>query len=196
LLQDAQIFLETARGLLGGSASRRKGSRRGVAGVPVKFIRFILIDLAMMLLAPGNAEAMTLAHGAHFKSAGKAVGSLMPISGSEPVFSSGLSGHFERQTSQAAQFGHSAEAPARAEQAENLALMDRRFASHWQAYWAASERHDLRSAEMLKKPLIVTQICSPPPHLMPSHEQRRRAGAAQAGLSEAWPSSLLQRLCS
>ncbi|RXH03412.1 hypothetical protein [Bradyrhizobium vignae] len=105
----------------------------------MKFIQFILIDLAFMLLAPENAEAMTVAHGANFKSAGKTVGSVMRISGSEPVFSSGLSRHFERQTSQAAQFGHSAEARARAKRAENLALMDRRFASHWQAYWAASE---------------------------------------------------------
>lgn len=162
----------------------------------MRFIRFILIDLALMPLTPKNAEAMTVAPGANFKSASKAVGSLMRISGPEPVFSSGLSRHLHRQTSQGAQFGHSAKAPGPPKQAENLALRDRRFATHWQGHWAASDCHDRRGAEMLKKPLILTQICSPPPQLLPSGEQRRRAGAAQAGLSEAWRSSLSQRLCS
>lgn len=195
LPQDAQIFLETARGLLGRdqSVAAKEGARG--AGVSMRFIRFILIDLALMLVAPENAEAMTVAPGANFKSARKAVGCLMRISGPEPVFSSGLSRHLYRQTSRAAQFGHSAKASGPAKQAENLALRERRFASHWQAHWAASDCHDPRGAEMLRKPLILTQICSPPPQLMPSGEQRRRAGAAPAGLSKARRSSLLQ-LCS
>ncbi|WP_018319587.1 hypothetical protein [Bradyrhizobium sp. WSM2793] len=95
----------------------------------MRLIRFILIDLALMLLAPENAEAM--ATGANFKSATRAVGSLMRISGSEPVFSAGVSRHLYRQTSQAAPFGHSAEALGPAKQAENLVLLERRFASHW-----------------------------------------------------------------
>ncbi|WP_092302647.1 hypothetical protein [Bradyrhizobium sp. Ghvi] len=159
----------------------------------MKFIRFILIDLALMLLAPENAEAMIMAPSANLKSTTKAVGSLMRISGSERLFSSR---HLDHQISRAAQLAHSAEAVGAAKQAENLALLDRRFASHWQAHRAASDCHDPRGAEILKKPLILTQICSPPSHLMPSCEQRSRARAAQAGLSEAWPSSLLQRLCS
>ncbi|WP_271606472.1 MULTISPECIES: hypothetical protein [unclassified Bradyrhizobium] len=196
LPQDAQKFLETARGLLGWeSTSRRQG--RSAGSRSFNEIYPIHPDRSGFdVLAPENAEAMTVAPGANFKSASKAVGSLMRISGSEPVFGSGLSRHFYRQTSQAAQFGHSAEAAGPAKQAENLALRDSRFASHWQAHWAASDCHDRRRAEMLKKPLILTQICSPPPQLMPSGEQRRRAGAAPAGLSEAWRSSLLQRLCS
>lgn len=162
----------------------------------MRLIRFILIDLALMLLAPENAEAMTMATGANSKSATKAVGSLTRISGSEPVFSSGVSRHVYRQTSQAAPSGHSAEALRPEEQAQNLALLDGRFASHWQAHWAASDCQDPRGAGILNKPLVLTPICSPPPHLMPSREQRRRSGAAQTGLSEAWPSSALQRLCS
>lgn len=110
----------------------------------MRLIRFILIDLALMLLAPENAEAM--ATGANFKSATKALGSLMRISGSEPVFSSGVSRHVYRQTSQAARFGHSAEALGPAKQAENLPLLDRHFASHWQAHWAASDCHNPRGA--------------------------------------------------
>ncbi|MBB4258155.1 hypothetical protein [Bradyrhizobium sp. CIR3A] len=86
----------------------------------MKLIRFILIDLALMLLAPENAEPM--ATGANFKSATRAVGSLMRISGSEPIFSAGVSRHLYRQTSQAAPFGHSAEALGPAKQAENLVL--------------------------------------------------------------------------
>ncbi|NYG45193.1 hypothetical protein GGD67_002651 [Bradyrhizobium sp. IAR9] len=85
----------------------------------MRLIRFILIDLALMLLAPENAEAMTMATGANFKSATKAVGSLMRISGSEPVFSSGVSRHVYRQSSQAAPFGHSAESLRPEEQAQN-----------------------------------------------------------------------------
>ncbi|UQR65006.1 hypothetical protein LRP30_06985 [Bradyrhizobium sp. C-145] len=162
----------------------------------MRLIRFILIDLALMLLAPENAESMTMATGANFKSATKAGGSLMRISGSEPVFSAGVSRHLYRQTSQAAPFGHSAEALGSAKQDENLALLERRFASHWQAHRAACDCHDARDAEMLNKPLVLTPICSPPPHLMPSREQRRGARAAQTGLSEAWRSSPLQQLCS
>ncbi|WP_407114866.1 hypothetical protein [Bradyrhizobium sp. LMG 9283] len=163
----------------------------------MRLIRFILIDLALMLLAPENARAMPMATSANFKSATKAVGSLMLISDTEPVFSSGVSRHLHGQTSQAAPFGHSAEALGPANQAETLALLERRFASHWQAHRAApSDCHDPRGAEMLNKPLVLTPICSPPTHLMPSREQRRCAGAAQTGLSHASPSSPLQRLCS
>ncbi|MDA9465024.1 hypothetical protein [Bradyrhizobium sp. CCBAU 53415] len=108
----------------------------------MRLIRLILIDLALMLLAPENAEAMTMATGANFKSATNAMGSLMRISGPEPVFSSGVSRHLYRQTSQAAPFGPSAEALGSAKQAENLALLEGAL-SHWQAHRAASDCHDL-----------------------------------------------------
>ncbi|WP_271566380.1 hypothetical protein [Bradyrhizobium sp. CCBAU 11386] len=162
----------------------------------MRLIRFILIDLALMLLAPENAEAMTMATSANFKSASKAAGSLMRISGPEPVFSSGVSRHLYRNTSQATPFEHSAEPLGPAKQAENLALLKRRFASHWQAHRAAFDCHDPRGAKMLNKPPVLTPICSSPSHLMPSREQRRRAGAERTELSETWPSSSLQRLCS
>ncbi|MVT73680.1 hypothetical protein [Bradyrhizobium cajani] len=183
--QDAQIFFETARGLLGmDQPFPAKEGARG-AGVSMRFIRFILIDLALMLLAPENAEAMTVASGANVKSSSKAVGSLMRTFGS--VFSSGLSRHLYRQTSQVSRFGPSTEGAGQAKQAEYSALRDRRFASHWQARWEASDCHDPHGAEMLKKRLILTQICSPPPQLVPSGEQRCR---------ERHRLDYLQRLCS
>lgn len=50
----------------------------------MRLIRFMLIDLALMLVVPESAEA-TISYWADFKSAREAVGSLMPISGRGPV---------------------------------------------------------------------------------------------------------------
>lgn len=129
----------------------------------MRLIRFILIDLALMLLAPENAGATTMATGASFKSATNAVGRLMWISGPLPVLNSGVSRRLYRQTSQAAPFGHSAETLGSAKQAENAL-------SHCQAHRAASDCHDPRGWEMPKKPLVLTPFCSSPPHLMPSRD--------------------------
>ncbi|SCB31404.1 hypothetical protein GA0061098_1005285 [Bradyrhizobium shewense] len=46
-------------------------------------IRYILIDLALTLLGPENAHAITIARGGNFKSATKATGSLIGIPGPE-----------------------------------------------------------------------------------------------------------------
>jgi len=76
----------------------------------MRFIRFILIDLALMLLAPESAKANIVATDANFKSARKAVGSVMPNSGPEPVSGSGVLRQLHCQAFQAAPFQHSLEA--------------------------------------------------------------------------------------
>ncbi|MHC2278173.1 hypothetical protein ACVME8_004784 [Bradyrhizobium diazoefficiens] len=91
----------------------------------MRLIRFMLIDLALMLVAPESAEA-TISYWADFKSAREAVGSLMPISGRGPVFSFGVSRHLCRPTSQAAPFEHSPEGLGPAKQTKDLALLERR----------------------------------------------------------------------
>ncbi|GAB9116900.1 hypothetical protein ABIF65_010396 [Bradyrhizobium japonicum] len=78
----------------------------------MRLIRFMLIDLALMLVAPESAEA-TISYWADFKSAREAVGSLMPISGRGPVFSFGVSRHLCPPTSQAAPFNIHQKASAR-----------------------------------------------------------------------------------
>ncbi|MGY3487742.1 hypothetical protein ACVW1C_005625 [Bradyrhizobium sp. USDA 4011] len=68
----------------------------------MRLIRLILIDLTLMLLAPGSAEATILGAGVAFTSATKAVASWEGISAAEPILSSGASRQPSRQTSQAA----------------------------------------------------------------------------------------------
>lgn len=79
----------------------------------MKLIRFIMIDLALMLLAPESAKATIVATDANFESAREAVGSVMPSSGPEPVFGSGVIGQLYRQASQAALFEHALGPPSR-----------------------------------------------------------------------------------
>lgn len=74
----------------------------------MKLIRFIMIDLALMLLAPESAKATIVATDANFESAREAVGSVMPSSGPEPVI-----GQLYRQASQAALFEHALGPPSR-----------------------------------------------------------------------------------
>jgi len=76
----------------------------------MRFIRFILIDLALMLLAPESAKATTVASDANFKSAREAVGSVMSSSDPDRVFGSGVIRQLYCQASQAALFEHSSEA--------------------------------------------------------------------------------------
>lgn len=76
----------------------------------MRLIRFILIDLALVLLAPESATATIMATRAHFKTAPEAVGYLRPTLYPEPVSSPDVIRHLYRHTSQAAPFEHSAEA--------------------------------------------------------------------------------------
>ncbi|WP_235999924.1 hypothetical protein [Bradyrhizobium uaiense] len=129
----------------------------------MRLIRLILIDLTLMLLAPGSAEATIWGAGVAFTSATKTMASWEGISAAEPILSSGASRQPSRQTSQAAPIqlatntlGH----PAKP--AEHSTMLE--LGSPCVIGKRAGQRpiaSIIDGSEILNKPLIVTpSICN------------------------------------
>ncbi|WP_229180131.1 hypothetical protein [Bradyrhizobium ivorense] len=122
----------------------------------------ILIDVALMLLAPEVAEAVNMGAGSHFTLATEAVPRFEPISGLEAVLSSSENRRRSRQTTQAASF-QPADNLRPTKLAENSAMLEWRFAC------VIGKRAGQRplatiieGPEMLNKPLVLTpSICNP-----------------------------------
>ncbi|UVO35917.1 hypothetical protein KUL72_32245 [Bradyrhizobium arachidis] len=134
----------------------------------------MLIDLALMLVAPESAEA-TISYWADFKSAREAVGSLMPISGRGPVFSFGVSRHLYRPIS--TPFEHSAEGLGPAKQTKDLALLERRRLPLKVSAPASVRLPRSTGVDLLNKAPDLKPLCTPLSHFIPSRERQRLAGA-------------------
>ncbi|WP_461345069.1 hypothetical protein [Bradyrhizobium sp. USDA 4451] len=120
-----------------------------------------MIDLTLMLLAPGNAEATIRATGAAFTSANKTVASLERISAAKPILSSGASRQPSRSTTQAALFQLAMNTLGPAKPAERSTMLE--LGSPCVIGKRAGQRPIatiIDSSEMLNKPLILTpSIC-------------------------------------
>ncbi|WP_456709113.1 MULTISPECIES: hypothetical protein [Bradyrhizobium] len=121
----------------------------------------ILIDLTLMLLAPGNAEATIRATGAASRSATNTVASLERISAAEPILSSGASRQPSHSTTQAALFQLAMNTLGPARPAERSTMLE--LGSPCVIGKRAGQRPIatiIDSSEMLNKPLILTpSIC-------------------------------------
>ncbi|MGY3582743.1 hypothetical protein ACVIGB_008191 [Bradyrhizobium sp. USDA 4341] len=128
----------------------------------MRLIRLILIDLTLMLLVPGNAEATIRGAGATFTSATKTVASLERISAPELILSSGASRQPSCQTSQAAQFQLATNTLAPAKPAEHSTMLE--LGPPCVIGKRAGQRPIATindGPEMLNKPLVVTpSICN------------------------------------
>ena len=143
---------------------RRKLSWRSIFRAPIRFIRLILFDLALMLLAPDVAEAMNEGTGAHFILVTKALATFKPIAGPEAASSSGGSRHLYSQTTQALPV-QPADNRRPAKPPEDSAVLDSRLACV--IGMRARQRSIatiLNGAETLKMPAVVTpSICNAAP---------------------------------
>ncbi|WP_246787981.1 hypothetical protein [Bradyrhizobium sp. CCBAU 53421] len=127
----------------------------------MRFIRLILFDLALMLLAPDVAEAMNVGTAALFILVTEAVAPFKPIAGPEAASSSGDSRHLYSQTTQALPV-QPADNRRPAKLAEDSATLDSRLACV--IGMRARQRSIatiLNGTETLKVPAVATpSICN------------------------------------
>ncbi|MGY4229947.1 hypothetical protein ACVMIH_007308 [Bradyrhizobium sp. USDA 4503] len=170
---------------------QRAAAKKAVAADPeskMRLIRLILIDLTLMLLAPGNAEATIRAAGAAFTSATKTVTSSERISAPDPILSSGASRQPSRPTTQAAPFQLATNPLGPVKPAEHSTMLE--LGSPCVIGKRAGQlpiATIIDGSEMLNKPLVLTPSISIAATMRYGLLGRRHGvGAEQTGFSEAW----------
>ncbi|PWE77091.1 hypothetical protein XF30_10130 [Bradyrhizobium sp. SUTN9-2] len=128
----------------------------------MRFIRFILIDLALMLLAPECAKATIMATDANFESAREAVGSVMPSFGPSHLVGSGVIRQLTAKPLKSRAIRTFIRSPRPAKRPDNLGQVEGRLPLN-EGQRATSDCHNPSGAELLNKTRVSNLQSALPP---------------------------------